>query len=235
MPRAVLVTVPDEGAAEMVRAALAEAGITPEIERAYLDHPYGATALAEPWKIYVPGERLKDAQDALARLEHDVSEEVEAQATAWDGPRADADPHAPLPDAGARPPKISWALALAAVVPFPVVCFYARSRRLGAILLGLFVAIIGMSFAQGVWSFGVGVPDHYTVGADYHEPEDHERPLEDVRYGGVPIKPRALSRGERVFLALIAAKAADLAAGVAIIALRRRRARGLAAPPAAAA
>ena len=83
MPRTALVTLPDEGATEMVRAALVDAGIQPEFERAYLDHPYRANIYAEQWRVFVPSEQLAEAQRALARLEHDMAAELDAQALAW--------------------------------------------------------------------------------------------------------------------------------------------------------
>jgi hypothetical protein len=77
-----LVVVADEGAGEMVRTALAEADIPVEVRRSYPDHPYVVAPLAEPWKILVPVDRLSEARQVLARLEHDMAEEVEAQALA---------------------------------------------------------------------------------------------------------------------------------------------------------
>jgi Putative prokaryotic signal transducing protein len=126
MSRIALVTVSDEGAAEMVRAALVNAGIQPEFERAYLDDPYRVSIYAEPWRVFVPEDQLEAAQAALARLEHDVADEVEAQAMAW---RSGEDPR---PESGIspawRPPKpaVAWALGLAALLPFLAFCFYAR-------------------------------------------------------------------------------------------------------------
>src|SRR6185295_5032655 len=91
MARIALVTVSDEGAADMVRAALVDAGIVPEFERVYLEHPYRVSALAESWRVFVPAECLTEAQHALARLEHDMAEEVEVQSKAWQR-RADPRP-----------------------------------------------------------------------------------------------------------------------------------------------
>lgn len=128
-----LVTVSDEGAAEMVRAALVDAGIQPEFERAYLEDPYRASILAEPWRVFVPAERIVDAQNALARLEHEMAEEVEAQAMAWNQGidlRPDATPSSlpALPPPGWRPtrPAVAWALALSALTAFLGICLYAR-------------------------------------------------------------------------------------------------------------
>ncbi len=77
-----LMIVPDEGAGEMVRAALVEAGIQVQVERAYESHPFRPQVLAEPWRILVPEDRVDDARQALARLEHEVAQDLEAQAAA---------------------------------------------------------------------------------------------------------------------------------------------------------
>jgi hypothetical protein len=125
MARIALVTVSDEGAAEMVRAALVDAGIVPEFERVYLD-PYRVTALAESWRVYVPSDRFLDAQNALARLEHEMVEEVEAQSKAWQA-RADQPPEM-APPRRWRPSRqaVLWTLALTALFPFLAICLYAR-------------------------------------------------------------------------------------------------------------
>jgi hypothetical protein len=82
MQLADLVVVPDEGAGEVVRAALVDAGIPVEVRRHRPDHPYIVDPRAEPWRIQVPEERLSDAQLVLKRLEHEMAEELEAQALA---------------------------------------------------------------------------------------------------------------------------------------------------------
>jgi hypothetical protein len=82
MARIELMIVPDEGAGEMVRSALVEAGIDVEVERVQIDHLFRPRVLAEPWRILVPEERVADARAALARLEHELAEELEAQAAA---------------------------------------------------------------------------------------------------------------------------------------------------------
>jgi hypothetical protein len=96
MGRVELMIVPDEGAGEMVRAALVEAGIDVQVERAYAANPFQTQVLAEPWRILVPEERVADARLALARLEHDVAQDLEAQAAA----HARENPPPP-----ARPPR----------------------------------------------------------------------------------------------------------------------------------
>ena len=82
MARVELMIVPDEGAGEMVRTALVEAGIDVHVERAYAPHPFGSQVLAEPWRILVPEDRVADARLALARLEHEVAQDLDAQAAA---------------------------------------------------------------------------------------------------------------------------------------------------------
>jgi hypothetical protein len=101
MSRAELLIVPDEGAGEMVRSALVEAGIPVQVERAYREHPFGAQVLAEPWRILVPQEQLTAARLVLERLSHELAEEVEAQAAAYPPP----DPEPPAPGRPARRPK----------------------------------------------------------------------------------------------------------------------------------
>jgi phage terminase large subunit-like protein len=83
-----LVVVPDEGAGQMVRSALAEAGIPVEVKRHHPDHPYVVDPRAEPWRILVPEARLGEAQQVLKRLEHEMADELEAQALAA-GPSPD--------------------------------------------------------------------------------------------------------------------------------------------------
>jgi hypothetical protein len=87
-----LVVVADEGAGEMVRTALAEADIPVEVRRSYPDHPYVVAPLAEPWKILVPADRLSEARQVLARLEHEMGEELEAQALAAGPPPSNEPP-----------------------------------------------------------------------------------------------------------------------------------------------
>lgn len=83
-----LVVVPDEGAGEVVRGALVDAGIPVEVRRHRPDHPYIVDPRAEPWRIQVPEERLTEAQQVLKRLEHEMADELEAQALAA-GPAPD--------------------------------------------------------------------------------------------------------------------------------------------------
>lgn len=150
MARAALVTVPDEGAAWMVRDALNEAGITVQIERALADHPYMASALARPMRIWVQAEDLERARQLLAALEAELAnhqDELSAEAVAAGRPSGEAPADPSRLDE--RPlPRLSWALALGLLLPLPAVCFYARAPRLGAVFLGAF--LIGIVYTP--WS-----------------------------------------------------------------------------------
>lgn len=77
-----LVVVPDEGAGEVARSALLEAGIPVEVKRHHREHPYVVDPRAEPWRIQVPDDRLAEAQQVLKRIEHEMADELEAQALA---------------------------------------------------------------------------------------------------------------------------------------------------------
>jgi len=196
MARVALVTVPDDGAAWMVRDALAEAGIAAEIERAVADHPYAASALARPMRIWVPDVQLEQAQEILASLENELAnhdEEIAAQALAAGHTTSDeaAPPHGAQMD---RLPRLSWALALAVLIPFPVVCFYGHARRTGALFVGVFLA--GLVCAAPLW-----------MGADVDE-VDEPSPI----------------GGSAALLFVPAAKLADVAVGLPMVLLRRRRA-----------
>jgi hypothetical protein len=144
MARVALVTLPDEGAADMVRGALNEVGIQPEFERVFLEHPYGSSILAEPWRVFVPADRLADAQAAVARLIHDMAAEVDTQAMAWSwrgegqgqqGQRHEDghDRHEAQPRAARtwRPSRVTvgWALALTILIPFLTIGLYLRVAR----------------------------------------------------------------------------------------------------------
>jgi hypothetical protein len=146
MGRAALVTVPDEGAAWMVHDALTEAGIHAEVERAGADHPYAANALARPMRVFVQEEQLGEARRVLAALEHELAgsdEELAAEALGAvpQQPEPSTDPREP------RLPRLSWAVALGLLLPIPVVCFYARAWRTGALFAGLYLAGLACALA----------------------------------------------------------------------------------------
>jgi hypothetical protein len=140
---ATLATVPDEGAVDLIRAALEEAGIEVEVKRLY-PHPYAVSALATPFALRVPPASLDAARGVLARLSEELGEEVVAQAAVG----AEPEPVV-LPRGVERSERrLRWALALGLVVPVPVVCFYAGAHRLGALLLGVFVTVFAWPFAS---------------------------------------------------------------------------------------
>jgi hypothetical protein len=82
MARTPLVTVPDEGAAWIVRDALTAGGITVEVEPAGREHPYAGNALARAMRVWVPVEQLAEARRLLAALEADVSNDADLSAEA---------------------------------------------------------------------------------------------------------------------------------------------------------
>jgi hypothetical protein len=144
MARVALVTVPDEGAAWTVRDALSADGITVEIERAGLDHPYTANALAKPMRVFVAAEDLERARAALAALEAEIAgseDELHAAALAAATPKAED-----APPTERSVPKLSWAIALGLLLPIPVVCFYGRAWRTGALFAGLYLAGLVCAF-----------------------------------------------------------------------------------------
>jgi hypothetical protein len=146
MGRAALVTVPDEGAAWMVHDALTEAGIHAQVERAGAEHPYTANALARPMRIWVQDEQLDEARRVLAALQEELAgsdEELTAEALAAGRLQVES---APTPRER-RIPHLSWAIALGLLLPIPVVCFYARAWRTGALFAGLYLAGLACALA----------------------------------------------------------------------------------------
>src|SRR3954471_12349585 len=106
-----LVTVPDEGAADVVRSALDEVGIPVELHRVRPEDPYRGSVLAAAWGVMVPEERLDEARRWLDRVQEELADEVESQAGVAEASEAVAER---VPDAPRRSPKISWALGLSA-------------------------------------------------------------------------------------------------------------------------
>jgi hypothetical protein len=203
-----LVTVPDEGAVGVVTAALADAGIEAHVRPATPDHPYQTSALAKPFRISVAEADVEEARKVLARVQHEMAEEVDAQAAAAVPEARARGPESALPDVGHRRPRYSWALALAFIVPFPAVCFYARAVRAGALFLGLFLVSVGYSFTGGIWQVEpLGSPTPVSGPHDQDEIDWDE----------------AWHRGGIILLLAGGAKAADLAVGLAAIARGRRR------------
>jgi hypothetical protein len=205
-----LVTVPDDGAVGVVSAALADAGIRADVRPVRPDHPYQASALARPFQISVEQDDLAEARKVLARIEHEMAEEVEAQAAASAIEASTGGGEVSLESFDPGRTRFSWALALGFLVPFTVVCFYARAFRAGALFLGLFLVALGYSFTGGVWEVQVlGGP------APVSGPFDTD---------GVGWK-EGWRRGRAAFVLASGAKAGDLAVGLATIARRRRRPR----------
>jgi hypothetical protein len=190
MGRVALVTVPDEGAAWVVRDALATGGVTCEVQRVGLDHPYTANALARQMRVFVQDEQLAEARRLLAALEGEVAnhdDDLAAEALA----AGHLTEEAPVREAGPRSEvRISWALALGLLLPIPVVCFYARASKIGALFAGIFV--VGMVYAPPWHLHVLGFSDGYDESL--------------------------------VGLMAPAAKVADLAVGLPLVVMRRRRA-----------
>jgi len=139
MGRTALVTVPDEGAAWMVRDALAAGGVTCEVEAAGADHPYTANALAKPMRIFVAPEQLAEARRLLAALEGELAnhdEDLTAQALAA-GRLIDEESVKETP--ANQPPSLGLALVIGLLIPAPVVCFYAKANRLGVLFVLVFI------------------------------------------------------------------------------------------------
>ncbi len=202
----------------MVRAALVEAGVEPQFARAIPDHPYRPTVFAEPWRVTVPSSQLRQGQDALARLEHDVADETERQARAWYGREEAADSETPTSSGPPRQhPRLGWALALAVALPFPTVCFYVRAHRMGALFLGIFVA----AFAFVVVDDGRS-PTRWGLGrAPLHAEVDVAPP--PALQNDVP----SLSLTDRIVTAHIIAKLGDAIVGIALLQRRRRKTSGV--------
>jgi hypothetical protein len=114
MARAPLVTVPDEGAAWIVRDALTARGVTADVEPARREHPYAANALARPMRIWVPAEQLDRARSLLAALEEEIrNDEKELSAEAEAAGSAEA--AAPQPRRIGRTVALNVAAVLLAV------------------------------------------------------------------------------------------------------------------------
>jgi hypothetical protein len=204
-----LVTVADEGAAGVVSAALADAGIDADVRPVAQEHPFQASALARPLRISVEEDQIGEARKVLARVEHEMTEEADAQGAAAAIAAAGEGVIGKGPSKnGGGGPRFSWALAIAFLVPLPVVCFYTRAFRTGALFLGLFLVALGYSFAGGAWEVQVlGGPAPVRAPSDQDEERDQD--LADRR--------------GTIFALAGAAKIGDLAVGLATIALGRRR------------
>src|SRR6185436_18452004 len=103
------------------------------------------SVFAGAWKVMVPEEQQAEARTTLERMEREMAEEADAQAASFEAEGAPRTASPALP--AGRPRKVTWALALAFLLPVPVVCFYARAWRRGAVWVGLVVATAAMLLA----------------------------------------------------------------------------------------
>lgn len=145
----VLTTVQDEGAAQIAKDAVAELGIPVRVQRRSMN-PYFAILTHDTFEIRVPAERLAEAQQALAWLERDAR-------LALDGSPGEP---GTAPAAGPAPRKMSFAVALGCLLPFPASCFYARRFGLGWLLCGLFAGALlwgSLDPHHRADAFGLGV------------------------------------------------------------------------------
>src|SRR5207247_8835374 len=111
---------------------------------------------------------LEPARVLLAGLGAELArhpEELAAQALAAGQPGSDTAAAAPP----ARLPRLSWALALGFLLPIPVVCFYGRAWRMGALFAGLFVAGLIAAPPRYLRVIGFSTPLHHSV-PDYLAP-----------------------------------------------------------------
>jgi hypothetical protein len=130
-------TVRDEAAAQVAREALAAVGIPVELKRLGANPYFGSVTGAE-WEIRVPEEREGEALAELDRIAADVEQAVLAEAGVPAG-EDDDDLHADEP----QPKKVSWALVLSLLLPFPGGgCMYARANAVGWLLCGVLVGLL---------------------------------------------------------------------------------------------
>jgi hypothetical protein len=143
-----ITTVRDRAAAEVAKEALTAVDIPVEI-RLLGQNPYFGSITAEEWEIRVPEEHQDDALEELDRIGAELEQAVFAEAGV---PAADEedDLHAETPK------KVSWALALSLILPFPGGgCMYARANAIGLTIFGLWLGllvgvILGAHFPYGM-------------------------------------------------------------------------------------
>jgi hypothetical protein len=147
-------TVRDRAAAEVAKEALTAINIPVEI-RLLGKNPYFGSITAEEWEIRVPEEHEDDALEELDRIGAELEQAVFAEAgvPAPEGVSGeDDDLHADEE----QPKKLSWALALSLILPFPGGgCMYARANALGLTIFGVWLglvvgAILGAHFPYGM-------------------------------------------------------------------------------------
>ena len=144
-------TVHDDGAAQVAREKLADAGIPVEL-KSLGQNPYFGAVTAQEIEVRVPSERLAEAALQLEQLERQVEASLLAEAGMFGGDAPDAPDDEDddeggsmaLPPPELRPLKLSWAIVLSLLLPFPAGCFYARAWKIGYLLCGLFaVGVVG--------------------------------------------------------------------------------------------
>jgi hypothetical protein len=140
--------VRDRAAAEVAKEALSSINIPVEI-RLMGQNPYFGNASAEEWEVRVPDEHEEAALDELDRLAEEMEQAVYAEAGV-PPPEDEADD---LKASSDRPKKVSWALAISLLLPFPGGgCMYARANGPGLTILGVW---LGLTLATII---GVQVP-----------------------------------------------------------------------------
>jgi hypothetical protein len=143
MARAALVTVPDEGAAWIVRDALTSRGVTVEVEPAGAEHPYAANALARPMRVWVPAEELDRARSLLAALEEEIAnDETELSAEALGAGEAQAAGAAASPRSGYW---FLYFLSLFVIILIGGICYIANPHE-----------IEGLGISPERWTFSSG-------------------------------------------------------------------------------
>jgi len=129
-------TVRDRAGAELAQETLRAAGIVAEI-RLVGQNPYFGSVSAEEYEVRVPEESEEAALAELRRLSEQIEQAVYAEAGVPSDGRDDA-----LHVEVERPRKLSWAVALSLVLPFPGGgCLYARAPRIGFVLFGVWLGI----------------------------------------------------------------------------------------------
>ena len=139
-------TVRDRAAAEVAKEALSAINIPVEI-RLLGKNPYFGSITAEEWEVRVPEEHEDAALQELERIGAELEQAVFAEAGVPAKEEDDDDLHEE------QPKKISWALALSLILPFPGGgCMYARANALGLIIFGVWLGITAAAI------FGFQVP-----------------------------------------------------------------------------
>lgn len=139
-----LTTVNDDGAAAMARDAIADLDIPVRLHRRGPEHPYAGLFVKEQIDVQVPEDQQEAAREALAWLERDAALHAE-QGSADSSLEGEGEEAQALE----RPRRLSTALALAVLVPLPVICVYAGARRLGYGLMGLAAGLFVLGLFSG--------------------------------------------------------------------------------------